>query len=100
MGHYMSKKAGTKVSTGTAESARMDTLRDINRIARAVIKRSIATEALLTTECLEVAHEHYLEISEVYRRVWNKVKSSDKLHPTHPAGKTEAYHVLRERGER
>jgi hypothetical protein len=77
----------------------MDAHRDINRIANAIVKRRIATEALLTAECLEVAHEHYVEIIEVYKRVWLKVSQSPEVHSMHPAGKTKAYHALRERAE-
>lgn len=96
----MTKNIVATESTKTTELGRMELQRDIKRIARAVIKCRITTEAALTEECLETALEHYIEIGEVYRMAWNKVKADDTLHPTHPAGKSEAYHVLKERGER
>ncbi|RWZ78705.1 MAG: hypothetical protein EOT05_03075 [Candidatus Microsaccharimonas sossegonensis] len=72
---------------------------EIKRIADAVIKRKIASAMLLTEECRAVAHEHYVRIGEVYKRVWLSVKDNSALQPTHPAGNTEAYHTLRQRAE-
>lgn len=100
MGHYMTKNTGTAQVNSKIGLESLEAHREIKRIADAVVDRRVATEALLTAECLEVAHEHYVTIDEVYKRVWSKVKSSPALHKTHPAGKTEAYHTLRERAER
>jgi hypothetical protein len=78
----------------------IDAKRDIKRIAKAVTKRRIVTAEQLTTECLDLAYEHNMTIVEVYQRVWAKVSVSTDLHPTHPSGKTEAYHTLRDRAQR
>jgi hypothetical protein len=98
-GTLMNKDATNVKHDKAAGLDSLDAHRDINRIADAIVHRSITTEELLTSECLEVAHEHYVEIIEVYKRLWQKVSQSPDLHPTHPAGKTDAYYTLRERAE-
>lgn len=100
MGHYMTNDTTTVQQTGTTGLDNMDAHREINRIAEAIIDRRVATEAQLVAECYDVAHEHYVTIEEVYKKVWAKVAQSNELHATHPAGKTVAYHTLRERAER
>lgn len=100
MGHYMNNK---KAAVGTEAATKLDGFearRDIKRIADAVVSRKMTTVDQLTSECVDLAHEHYVMIVEVYKKVWERVSQSDKLHSTHPAGKTEVYHALRERATR
>ncbi|HEY8886122.1 MAG TPA: hypothetical protein VIM31_01330 [Candidatus Microsaccharimonas sp.] len=103
MGHYMKNDATTtnKVETTSAIGLDgMDARREIHRIAEAVAVRRLVTDEHVTAECYEVAHEHYVEIVEVYRRVWSKLEQDPRYHPTHPAGKTEAFYVIRDRAQR
>jgi len=96
----MTKEVMTTPQTDVVGLKSIDARREIKRIAAAIVDRRIASEVQLTSECVEVAQEHYVTIDEVQKKVWAKVSQSKKLHARHPAGKTAAYHALKERATR
>lgn len=68
---------------------------EIDRIVNAVVKQTMATEEMMA-ECAKIAEEHYVTITEVYKKAWAKAENHPDIHPTHPAGKSRTFHKLRE----
>jgi hypothetical protein len=95
MGHYMTNNATGTTTESAIGLESFNARNEVKRIADAVVDRTVSTTATLFIKCDELADARYTTLADVYDKVWQRVKSSPELRPTHPAGKTEAYHFLR-----
>lgn len=94
MGHYMTNETAPQTHRAVIGLDNIDARREINRIADAVVHQTMSTDVMMS-ECTKIADMHYVTVSEVYKKVFEKANASPDLHPTHPAGKSNTYHELR-----